>query len=261
MTAPTFRDAHPLSWAFHANTARFAHNAEPPSEDVWPDPAREAPELPLTPLPPGPALTMTLDEVLRSRCSCRQFTADALPLATLSSLLRAAYGVVRQEAYGPLDFATRTVPSGGALFPLELSLICRHVEGLASGIYHYLPSLHALECVKAVEVPPPFLTYLFMGQAQLTAAPLLVVLSAAFGRTMKKYGDRGYRYILLEAGHAMQNLNLASTVLGLGSCNIGGFFDDELAGLLGLPAAHEGVLYATAIGMPAAAGRQQQRDL
>jgi len=78
---------------------------------------------------------------------------------------------------------------------------------------------------------------------------------------MKKYGDRGYRYILLEAGHVMQNLNLACTSLGLGSCNIGGFFDDELAGLLGLPVAQEAVLYAVAIGMPAATGRQQQRDL
>lgn len=260
-TSPTFRDAHPLSWAFHANTARFAHNAEPPADDVWPDPPREAPEWPLTPLPSGPALTMALDEVLCSRCSCRQFTAAALPLAALASVLRAAYGVARQEAYGRLDFTTRTVPSGGALYPLELSLICRHVEGLASGIYHYLPGQHALEGVKAVAPPLPFLTYLFMGQAQLVAAPVLVVLSAAFGRTMKKYGDRGYRYILLEAGHAMQNLNLACTALGLGSCNIGGFFDEELAALLGLPVAHEGVLYAVAIGWPAAASRQQQRDL
>jgi len=204
---------------------------------------------------------MTLDELLHSRCSCRQFTAGTLPLAALASVLQAAYGVARQEAYGRLDFTTRTVPSGGALYPLELTLICRQVEGLASGVYHYLPGLHALECVKAVVVPAAFLTYLFMGQSQLTQAPVLGVLSAAFGRTMKKYGDRGYRYILLEAGHVMQNLNLACTSLGLGSCNIGGFFDDELAGLLGLPVAQEAVLYAVAIGMPAATGRQQQRDL
>jgi SagB-type dehydrogenase family enzyme len=84
----------------------------------------------------------------------------------------------------------------------------------------------------------------------LRDAAVIVVLTTVLERSLWKYGDRGYRYQLLEAGHVAQNLNLVATALGLGSFNIGGFFDSDLANLLGLDIEEEIPLYGIALGTP-----------
>src|SRR5262245_9738467 len=87
-----------------------------------------------------------------------------------------------------------------------------------------------------------------MGQHYLTDAVAVAVIAADVERTLAKYGDRGYRYVLLEAGHCAQNLNVAAAALGLGTCNAGGFFDQELADLLTIDTDAEVHLYAVAVG-------------
>lgn len=257
MSRPT--RTYPVAWLFHANTERFAHNAEPPSADAWPLPSREDPAAPLTRLaaPPDTAL----NQMLVRRGSCRRFAETAIGLDALAAVLHAGYGVTGHDHWDRVEFATRTVPSGGALYPLELTVIARRVEGLAPGVYHYLPDQHALEEVLKADLPGALLSYLFMGQSSLTDAPALVVMSAVWGRSLMKYGDRGYRYMLLEAGHAMQNLNLACPDVGLESCNIGGFFDQELAALLRMDIEVETPLYACALGVPRDDDRMRRRDL
>lgn len=251
--------SYPLAWLFHANTARFAHNAEPPADDVWPLPPREDPGSHLTRLVPPPATP--LQAMLQRRGSCRRFAEGTIGIDALAAVLHAGYGVTGYDHWDRVEFATRTVPSGGALYPLELTVIARRVEGLAPGIYHYLPEQHALEQVLIAELPEALLAYLFMGQATLIAAPVLLVISAVWGRSLMKYGDRGYRYLLLEAGHAMQNVNLACPEVGLESCNIGGFFDQELAELLRMDPELETPLYACALGRPRDNDRMLRRDL
>ena len=61
------------------------------------------------------------------------------------------------------------------------------------------------------------------------AAGVLAVVTARLDATLVRYGDRGYRYVLLEAGHVGQNLDLASSALGLGALDLGGFLDRMLA--------------------------------
>ena len=74
---------------------------------------------------------------------------------------------------------------------------------------------------------------------------------AVFLRTQKKYGPRGYRYILLEAGHVAQNLCVRATELGLATLCAGGFLDSALNELLGLQPKHEGIVYTVAAGFDA----------
>jgi SagB-type dehydrogenase family enzyme len=112
-----------------------------------------------------------------------------------------------------------------------------------------------------VDVPKVFLDYLFMGQSSLTAAPVLIVLSAVWHRNMTKYGERGYRYMLLEAGHLMQNIILCAMQHGLASCNMGGFFDIELGDLLQLRSDEETAVYACALGTPVSLPKMGLRDL
>ena len=259
MTKDSNSVAYPLTWFFHANTMRWAHNAEPPLEDAWPMEPRETPSLPLVKLP----ITdheAGLEDTLKLRCSCRVFSEEPLPLAAIGACLREGYGILATDRDGRLQFPLRPVPSGGGLYPLEINLIARRIVGLEPGVYHYVAEHHGLEQVVPSELPKAFLDYVFMGQSSLTAAPALLVISGVWKRTMTKYGDRGYRYMMFEAGHVMQNINLCAARWGLGSCNIGGFFDAELGDALRLDGDLETPLYACAIGVPAVQGRMRQRD-
>lgn len=260
MTKDPISAAYPLAWLFHANTVRWAHNAEPPPEDAWPMDPRETPGLPLIGLS-APVKPTELDGLLLQRCSCRVFADVPVAVETIGAVLRDAYGILANDRDKRLEFPLRPVPSGGGLYPLELNLIARRIDGLAPGVYHYVAEHHGLEQVAEADFPKVLLDYLFMGQASLTAAPALLVLSAVWRRTLTKYGDRGYRYMLFEAGHVMQNINLSAARRGLGSCNIGGFFDVELGELMQLDREAETPLYACALGLPAAESRMDQRDI
>jgi SagB-type dehydrogenase family enzyme len=110
-------------------------------------------------------------------------------------------------------------------------------------------------------VPAALVSRLFLDQAWAAEASVVLVLSAVCARSTAKYGDRGYRYLLLEAGHVAQNVVLAATGLGLGVVNLGGFLDDELSGLLKLDPESETVLYGAAVGQPSSADRTARRAL
>jgi SagB-type dehydrogenase family enzyme len=142
------------------------------------------------------------------------------------------------------------VPSGGGLYPLELYAIVLNVSGLTGGIYHYNALNHLLERIRDGSTPKNLLSELFIGQPYVAQSGFVLVLTGVFDRLLWKYEDRGYRYLLFEAGHAAQNTNLAAAALGLGSVNLGGFFDVDLLTLLQLDGEEEAPLYAVAIGQP-----------
>ena len=76
----------------------------------------------------------------------------------------------------------------------------------------------------------------------------IVFITALFERTTFKYGSRGYRFALLEAGHVAQNLDLAAAGLGLATLNVGGFVDRQIDDLLGLDGLLHSTIYICAIG-------------
>jgi SagB-type dehydrogenase family enzyme len=264
MTAPDpdpalFRST-PLAWTFHRGTARWMFSPLSPAAPPL-LPGREHPRARWFPLPPSTASDLPLQAAIDRRVSCRAFTPDGVPLPALAALVRGAYGVTGHSPWGTGDIVDRSVPSAGGLYPLELSLIVRAVDGLDPGVYHVVPAADGLEQLRNDAIPEPLLTYLFMGQPWVAQAALIAVLSAVPGRTLPKYGDRGYRYLLIEAGHAGQNLTLTAATLGLGVVSLGGFFDDEVAGLLRLDTELEFPLYALAVGVPAAESRMGRRAL
>jgi SagB-type dehydrogenase family enzyme len=79
-------------------------------------------------------------------------------------------------------------------------------------------------------------------------ASLIVFITAIFERSIFKYGDRGYRFVFLEAGHVGQNINLVTNALGLGCTNIGGFFDRQIDDFLGIDGVTHSTIYMMAIG-------------
>lgn len=200
------------------------------------------------------ALTAPLGAVLEARRSVRAFAPRPLELALVGRLLHASYGLRRPAALVGEQAPERSSPSAGGLYPLELYLATRAVTDLADGIYHYDPRAHALE-LRCAGSAHEQLAAMTIGQEQLGQANLVVVVSALFERTLWKYGQRGYRYVWLDAGHLGQNLYLTATALGLGVVAVGGFYDDEVGRLLALPP-DEAAIYLFAIGNVAASGER-----
>ncbi|QSQ13422.1 SagB/ThcOx family dehydrogenase [Myxococcus landrumensis] len=245
-----FRQRQPLAWLFHRNTSRSTHNMVSTVEPMSPTGPKEYPNAPVIPLGTPRLPETTLAHALDSRLSCRRFTGAPLSLEALGTLLYAGYGVRGTTHMNDLALFERTVPSGGGLYPLELYVLAHAVEQVPSGIHHYSPVSHALEQVREGGLPPGLCTRLFMQQPYLEKASAVLVVTLMPERSLWKYSDRGYRYLLLESGHVAQNINLTATALGVGSFNLGGFFDLELAELLSLDAEREFPVYGIALGMP-----------
>lgn len=201
---------------------------------------------PKLPLPADlPSSTVDLDTALTGRQSARSFGAQPVALPDLAKVLRCAYGVTRDNADTSYPRPFRTVPSGGALYPLELFVWARRVRGVPAGLYHYDPNDHELDALGETD-----LTGAFVQQDLVASAAAVVLVSAVFFRSVFKYGDRGYRFVLLEAGHVVQNAVLAAFGRGLAAVPVGGYFDRELDRAVGLDGLHESVLYGLLLGQP-----------
>jgi SagB-type dehydrogenase family enzyme len=246
---------YPVAWSFHRNTSRWSYNMRSISEEERPGAFyKEYPNVPVVMLPPDDLPDSSLKDAMNGRHSCRDFSNGYLNLVQVATILKAGYGVnnstYRSDYLNGMEFFERPVPSGGGLYPLELYLLANRIEGVNPGIYHYAIHPPLLEQVLEVGLPRSMISTLFMGQPYVAQAAMVVILTAIPARSLWKYGDRGYRYILIEAGHVVQNINLAISALKLGSVNLGGFFDDEMVKLLDLNIEEEVPIYGTAVGIP-----------
>jgi len=181
-----------------------------------------------------------LERALHERRSVREFGAAPLSPAAVSQLLWSAQGVSHD--------GHRTAPSAGALYPLALYLVAGHVRDLAAGVYRYEPAEHRLSQVAAGDRRNA-LAEAAQGQRWIADAAAILAIAAVERRTAVKYGNRGVRYIHMEAGHAGQNVLLQAAALGLGAAPVGAFEDDAVAAVLSLRASEE-PLYLIAVGEP-----------
>ena len=134
---------------------------------------------------------------------------------------------------------------GGALYPLELYVACTRVDETEQALYHYDPLRHGLERLR--DTSPAALAELSPYGDLLVTSAAVVLVTGVFWRSRFKYGDRAYRFTLLEAGHVGQNLVLAATTLGLGAVPIGGLRPARDA-FLGIDGLHEASLYLFPLG-------------
>jgi SagB-type dehydrogenase family enzyme len=261
---------YPTAWFFHRSTIHTAWNLEPAADTpvfVKPDCGYAQPgafkrysAATLVNLPAPEPATMALGKALAERASCRRFAPRPLTVAQLSAVLKAAYGVCGEAPAEGTRLCERPVPSAGGCYSLEVYLLLWNVEGIRSGTYHYEPIQHALECLRG-EPPRSKIPSLFLDQPYLADAGALVILTAVVERQLYRYGDRGYRYLLIEAGHVAQNVGLVAAAIDVGCLNLGGFLDDTVAALLNLEQDCEVALYGIALGTRAAQDRVEGRGL
>ena len=166
-------------------------------------------------------------EALYKRVSRRSYSDQALQLSQVGSLLWSAGGINVDGLTGP----TRTSPSAGARYPLDIYLVAGNVEGLEAGIYRYDYENHALEPVVLEDRRLP-LAEAALGQGFIADAPVVIALVAYFERTTSRYGDRGERYVYMDAGYASQSVYLMAEELSLGTVAVGAFDDVKIKDIL-----------------------------
>jgi SagB-type dehydrogenase family enzyme len=192
-------------------------------------------------------LKFPLDDILATRVSVRNFDPCSLSLENLATLLHYAYGVTRDNQGTLFPRPLRIVPSGGALYPLEIFFHTIHVTGLDVGLYHYNPAMNNLRLLCNEDSTHKIADAMVYPNLAVNAS-VIFFITAIFDRSVFKYGNRVYRFILLEGGHVAQNVNLVANALGLGSVNIGGYFDREIDDLLGLDGITQSTIYMGALG-------------
>ncbi len=188
---------------------------------------------------------ISLEEAIQKRRSLRNFSSKPLSLAELSQLLFAAQGITGKIYGTPL----RTAPSAGALYPFEIYPVVNNVQGIPRGVYHYVIGEHGLELIKEGDFRKK-ISSAGLSQDMLGEASVTFVMSAIFARTTSKYGERGYRYVYIEAGHISQNIALEAVSLGLGSVTVGAFIDKQINSLIEVDGDKEATIYLHAVGKP-----------
>ncbi len=184
-----------------------------------------------------------IDRILSSRRTQRVFPEREIPEHMISMLLAYACGEVGTETDGR---PRRVYPSGGALYPIEIYIQLKNkCEHLAPGMYHYRPDLHALE---ALSTPSVQGTDSLFAYEWAHKAPITIFLTCAFSRTVGKYGERAYRYALLEAGHISQNFSLVGEALGLQTVEMGASHDEKIESLLAIDGSSEVLVHSMVIG-------------
>ena len=182
---------------------------------------------------------VSLEETLLKRRSVRDYSDEALTLQEVSQLLWAAQGITDPSG-------KRTAPSAGALYPLEVYVVVGDIEDIAKGVYKYQPQEH--ELIKILDGDQrEALTKAALDQQSVAQGAIDIVITAIYKRITDKYGDRGIRYVHMEAGHAAQNVYLQVVALNLGTVSIGAFYDNQVKEVLNLPEDRE-PLYIMPVG-------------
>lgn len=205
---------------------------------------------PKVPLPDElPAARGTFEAVLARRESARSFGPGEITLAQLAKVLLAGTAVTRPNDDSAYPNPFRAAPSGGALYPLEVYAVARHVTGLAPGLYHLDPEDRELDQLRGGGSLDELAAHLIQPQLAAECAAAVLV-TAVFYRTTFKYGDRGYRFVLLEAGHMVQSACLAAAAIDVAATPIGGYSDRGVDRWLRLDGLSQSTVYALLIGRP-----------
>lgn len=196
-------------------------------------------------LPEPSSRGMAVEDAIEKRKSDRSFLDRPLTLEELSRILHSAYGITHSWKGAGL----RAVPSGGALYPVEIYVVASGVESLAEGFYHFQVPDNCLEQIREGDFREELFAAVFK-QDSVAQSPVNVILTARFDRMTREYSDRGYRYVYMEIGAISENIHLQTISLKMGTVMIGAFNDDAVNRMLDIDGLDEAALIIMPIGFP-----------
>lgn len=192
-----------------------------------------------------PEPEMLLSTAIKERRTLRRYQDTALTLAELACLLWATQAVTSKSSP---KHTLRTVPSAGARHAFETYLLINRVETLTPGIYRYLAIEHALLPLDDDPGINQRVTAACGDQSQIHESAVTFLWVAIKERMYWRYGERGYRYLHLDAGHVCQNLYLGAQGIACGVCAIAAFDDEALNSVLKLDGENQFVVYLASLG-------------
>jgi SagB-type dehydrogenase family enzyme len=231
------------SWIYFINTSQRIRNAiTRPSNSYRGNPRIELPDKFVN-------TSNCFEDIIVGRRSVREFSGASMSLSALAKILYVGDAVVKSwKTSDDVTWPLRTAPSAGGLYPIDIHCVSFRVNDLKPGLYFYNPVNHNLEQVANQDYTQTILTSAYGLEETIGKTCVCLIMSAVMPRVKFKYGERAYRFALLETGHIAQNLLLSAYAEGLGACPIGGFLDDPLNDLLGFDGVQEIVLYLVLIG-------------
>ncbi len=238
---------YPGQW--QPDSDRSHQQPEPPGEKSIPPGSRRIDLVPRTGIHLG---EMSVREAIANRRSVRDFSDAELSLEELSYLLWATQGVTGEmrDETGAVTERFRAAPSAGARYPLETYLAVHRVQGLAPGLYRYLPNEHQLLLVREDTEISAKLQAACYGTLSVGNAAVVFVWSAVPYRTEWKYTYLAHRMIAMEAGHVCENLYLAAESCATGCCAMLSYDQPHVDALLGVDGEDEFALYVACVGKP-----------
>lgn len=187
----------------------------------------------------------SLNEAISQRKSYRKFVRKPIAIEELSYALWSTQGV-KKVVEGRATF--RTVPSAGARHAFDTFVLINYMDELESGLYFFDALEHALVFVAGYDTVKDKILAGCLNQRMVIEASVCFFWVADIYRMAYRYGERGFRYLLLDAGHIAQNLYLIAETMQAGTCAIGAFDDDLLNDALNLDKEAYAVLYVGPLG-------------
>lgn len=219
-----------------------------PQPPLFPEPDTAKTRIPLVSPEDLRIPSMDLKTALERRRSIRSFSEEYLSLEELSWLLWATQGIQEIRGTEGVRRTWRNVPSAGGRHPFDTWLTLSRVSGLMPGIYTYLPGEHALQEENSERDFSRDVARICRNQLFMASAAVNFFWVADEYRFMWRHMERGYRFVMQDAGHVCQNLYLACENAGCGCCAIGYFDEPELCSLFGIDGLEHFPAYAASVG-------------
>jgi SagB-type dehydrogenase family enzyme len=205
-------------------------------------------------LPKHVSLKTALDKAIIHRKSHRHFENISLQFKTISSILYYCNGIsgklqsqiVESEFLQPLEIKTRTVSSAGGLYPLDIYLIALNIENLENGIYLYLPVDNSLVSINnTISKEQIFSSFDSSSEViQIRNASFIIVITGKIWKLIRKYGNRGLKFMFIEAGEISQNIHLSAQSMGVGTVDTAGYYDNEIEKIVGIDGINEFIMHS-----------------
>jgi protease I len=190
--------------------------------------------------------TVTFEEALAKRRSVRQFSTQSLKPIQIAQLAWAGQGITDSQR------GLRTAPSAGTIYPIELFFATQE------GLFVYRPAEHSLEQTSDQDMRSTLATAASM-QESVSQAGCDIIIAGSRRKLTDRFRDKARTYMLLEAGHVAQNIQLQAVCLDLGSVTVGGFDTGAVRKICRLPRDLE-PLYIICVGYPAGEGTTETAD-
>jgi len=182
-------------------------------------------------------------KLIRNRRSIRHYSNRPLNFNDFSYILYSASGISKKK----YNIELKTNPSAGGLYPIKIFVSVFNIDRLEKGLYLYDEKLFALNQVSRGNYTKS-LSQICLSQDFIEYSSAMIILVAKPILTTSRYGERGFRYLMMDSAYISSNIYLASTNLNVGSCAIGAFIDKAFNDFLKLDGEEEFVILAHTIG-------------